>query len=210
MSTALTNIQEQLQKEIAAQRDNIVPSGGRINTKGKAFTLPDGTVINGKLTAIIVDYRFNNTYYKQAWDGQSANRPDCVATGKNQDDLVPNADIKDPVHHECATCPMNEWGSASNGRGGKACQNKVRLAIITADADDRAPVYYLDLTPTALPSFNAFMDNANKAGLLPIQLIAELSFDEKSTFPSIRLKAIGQNEDFEKHWPIRERVQSTI
>lgn len=210
MSTQLATLQEKIQKEIEAQRENIQPTGGRINTKGKVFTLPDGTTISGKLTAVILDYRFMNTYYKADWDGQSKNRPDCIATGKNQEELVPNGDIENPVNHDCATCPMNEWGSAANGRGGKACQNKVRLALITADADHRAPVFTLDLTPTALPSFNAFMDAANKAKALPINFITELWFDEKASFPSVRMKAIGENESYETHWNIRERVQSQL
>lgn len=210
MSTDLATIQEQIQLEIEAQRENIQPTGGRINTKGKVFTLPDGTSLTGKLNAVILDYRFQNTYYKAAWDGQSANRPDCIATGKNQEELVPNSDIEEPVNHDCASCPMNEWGSSSNGRGGKACQNKVRLALVTADADDRTPIYTLDLTPTALPSFNAFMDGCNKHKSLPINFIAEIWFDEKSSFPSIRLKAIGENEDYGIHWKLRERAQHIL
>ncbi len=209
-STALASIQDQIKKELAAQRSNIIAEGGRINTKGKVFTMPDGTVLKDTLTAIILDYRFTNVYYKAAWDGQTANRPDCSSTGANQADLVPDVDITDPVSKQCEGCAMNEWGSASNGRNGKACQNKVRLALVTPDADPNSPIYFLDLTPTALKSFNAYMDSANNNGVLPISLLSEITFDQASTYPTLRLKAIGENKNWEKHWSIKERAQHSL
>ena len=211
MSQQLSTIQAQIQKEIEKQKENIVASGGRINTKGKEFTLPDGTKVkNNTLTAVILDYRFNNTYYKAAWDGTSSNRPDCSATGQAQDGLTPASDLESPMNTKCDGCPMNDWGSAANGRGGKACQNKVRLALTTPDADATAPIYTLDLTPTALKSFGAYMDAANKNGLLPINLVTEITFDPSSSFPTCRLKAVGQNEAFEVHWNLRERAQQIL
>ena len=211
MSQQLSTIQAQIQKEIEKQKENIVASGGRINTNGKEFTLPDGEKVkNNTLTAVILDYRFNNTYYKAIWDGTSSNRPDCSATGKAQDGLKPASDLESPMNTKCDGCPMNDWGSASNGRGGKACQNKVRLALTTPDADATAPIYTLDLTPTALKSFGAYMDAANKNGLLPINLVTEITFDPSSSFPTCRLKAVGKNEAFEVHWNLRERAQQIL
>jgi len=211
MSQQLSTIQAQIQKEIEKQKENIVASGGRINTKGKEFTLPDGEKVkNNTLTAVILDYRFNNTYYKAIWDGTSSNRPDCSATGVAQEGLKPASDIETPLNTKCEGCPMNEWGSASNGRGGKACQNKVRLALITPDADLASPVYTLDLTPTALKSFGAFMDACNKRGVLPINVVVEITFDPASSFPTCRLRAVGENEAFEAHWPMRDRAQSIL
>ena len=210
MSSALSTIQEQIQAAVASQKENILPTGGRINTKGKVFTLPDGTVINKPLELIVLDYRFNNTYYQATWDGQSANRPDCYATGATNDALAPSADVKDPVSEDCTTCPMNAWGSAANGRGGKACQNKVRLAVVTGDADLTSPIFTLDLTPTALKSFGSYMDNANKAGVLPINLLTEVSFVEAATYPTLRMKALEKNDDNLKLWSLRERAQNLL
>jgi hypothetical protein len=34
----------------------------------------------------------------------------------------------------CAGCPKDQWGSASNGGRGKACSEKRRLLIMTADS----------------------------------------------------------------------------
>lgn len=211
MSQQLASLQKQIAKEIEKQKENIPASGGRINTKGKEFTLPDGEKLkDNKLVAVILDYRFNNTYYKAIWDGSSSNRPDCAATGINQDSLKPNGDIESPINDACTGCPMNEWGSASNGRGGKACQNKVRLALCTPDADGKSPIYTLDLTPTALKSFGAFMDAANKHEKLPINLVTEITFDDAASFPTCRLKAVGENDKFETHWNLRERAQSIL
>ena len=211
MSNQLATLQKQIAAEIEKQKENIPASGGRINTKGKEFTLPDGEKVkNNVLTAVILDYRFNNTYYKAMWDGTSSNRPDCSATGINQESLKPASDLENPIAPKCDGCPMNEWGSASNGRGGKACQNKVRLALVTPDAESNAPIYTLDLTPTALKSFGAYMDACNKNGILPIGLVTEITFDPSASFPTCRLKAVGQNEKMEEHWNLRERAQHTL
>ena len=211
MSQQLATLQKKIAAEIAAQKENIIPAGGRINTKGKVFTLPDGEAVkNNTLTAVILDYRFNNTYYQAMWDGASANRPDCSATNKNQASLTPGAEVENPIAAECEGCPMNQWGSASNGRGGKACQNKVRLALCTPDADITSPIFTLDLTPTALKSFNAYMDAANKNEVLPINLVTEITFDPATSYPTCRLKAVGKNEAFELHWTLRERAQAVL
>jgi len=211
MSQQLATLQKQIAAEIEKQKQNIPASGGRINTKGKEFTLPDGEKVkNNTLTAVILDYRFNNTYYKAMWDGQSSNRPDCSATGSNQEELKPAGDIETPIAPSCEECPMNEWGSAANGRGGKACQNKVRLALVTPDAESNAPIYTLDLTPTALKSFGAYMDACNKNSKLPINLVTEITFDPSASFPTCRLKAVGENELMESHWHLRERAQGVL
>jgi len=211
MSQQLATLQKQIAKEIEKQKTNILPSGGRINTKGKEFTLPDGEKVkNNTLTAVILDYRFNNTYYKAMWDGQSSNRPDCSATSESQDGLKPAPEIENPIAPSCDGCPMNDWGSAANGRGGKACQNKVRLALVTPDADANAPIYTLDLTPTALKSFGAYMDSCNKNTVLPINLVTEITFDPSASFPTCRLKAVGENEKMESHWNLRSRAQNML
>jgi hypothetical protein len=105
---------------------------------------------------------------------------------------------------------MNEWGSAANGRGGKACQNKVRLALVTPDSEANSPIYTLDLTPTALKSFGAYMDACNKNTVLPINLVTEITFDPSASFPTCRLKAVGENEKMETHWKLRERAQNML
>jgi len=211
MSKELATLQKKIADEIAKQKQNIVPAGGRINTKGKIFTLPDGEAVkNNTLTAVILDYRFNNTYYQAMWDGTSANRPDCSATGTNQSDLKPGPEVENPIADACEGCPMNQWGSAANGRGGKACQNKVRLALCTPDADSASPIFTLDLTPTALKSFGGFMDAANKNEKLPINYVTEITFDPATSYPTCRMKAVGNNEAFETHWALRERAQAIL
>ena len=210
MSTALASIQKQIQQEIMKQKENNPISGGKINTKGKVFTLPDGEVIKDKITAIILDYRYTNVYFTESWDGQSKTRPTCSASGLKQDSLTPAKDLETKIADSCDACPMGEWGSAANGRGGKACSNKVRLAIVTADAGADAPIYTIDLTPTALKSFSDFMDTANKQGLLACNLVTEITFVESATYPTLRLKVIGENKNLETHWVLRERAQKLI
>jgi len=113
-----------------------VPSGG-----GLAWE------INGepekKLKGIIVFHSSPNAFWAAEFDGQN-NPPDCFSPDGH-------TGIGDPGG-ACATCPMNQFGSASKGKG-KACKNMRRLYILMADA--MLPVA-VNLPPTSLKAYKQY------------------------------------------------------
>ncbi len=70
------------------------------------------------------------------------------------DPLNPNGEI---ARRECATCPMNKWGSAANGGKGKACREK-RLLLVLRDGE-ALPVVVV-APPTSLLSVGQFETRA--------------------------------------------------
>lgn len=71
------------------------------------------------------------TYYKSKYVEGSDQKPDCFSTNAER----PDAAVENPVHSQCATCPMNQFGSAESETGskGKACQDNMRLAVVPAN-----------------------------------------------------------------------------
>ena len=50
--------------------------------------------------------------------------------------LKPNSASPEKQHDMCVNCPKDQWGSATNGGKGKACAEKRRLLVMTADSID--------------------------------------------------------------------------
>ena len=48
--------------------------------------------------------------------------------------LKPNTNSPEKQSDLCSQCPKDQWGSAANGGKGKACAEKRRLLIMTADS----------------------------------------------------------------------------
>jgi len=210
MSQALESIQEKIKAELANVNKSVAPPASRnISTAGKVFTLPDGTSNPGPMHCVILDHRNFNRYYTRAYDPQNPAPPDCFAIAKEIDALAPHEDAQDPQSDACATCPNNAWGSAATGKG-KACRNSVRLAIASTDATTDTEPMILTLPPTALKGWNSFVNNLSTAGLLPIQVNVEISFDKSSAFPLPVLKAEEAHDKLKTYWQLREKAQTVL
>lgn len=212
MSTALQSLQEKIKAELAEVRKSVAPpSSNRISTRSKQFTLPDGTTNQGPLYAVILDHRNFNRYYSKPYDPQNPAAPDCFAIAKQFNDLSPsNHDsVTDPQATACDECPMNKFGSAPTGKG-KACRNMVRLAIAAADADENAAVMTLEVPPSALKYWNKHVNDLEVAGMLPVQVITEISFDEKVAYPCPTFKVSRPHDNLELFWQLREKAQALL
>ncbi|POB10115.1 hypothetical protein [Sulfobacillus sp. hq2] len=82
-------------------------------------------------------------------------------------------DIDGPVERrECASCPMNRWGTAANGGKGKACREK-RLLLVLRDGE-ALPVVVV-APPTSLLSVGQFETRAAARRLRLGQIHVKLS-----------------------------------
>ena len=88
---------------------------------GKFFEIPDvsGERSESNFKGIIVNWQDVRAYWKDAFAGEQA--PDCNSFDMQKGVGTPGG--------ECATCPMNEWGSADNSNA-KACKEKRKLLIL--------------------------------------------------------------------------------
>ena len=122
-----------------------IPSGG-----GLAFEVPGDDPENPdaekELVGVIVDHHPVNAYWQDKYSGAN-NPPDCASMdGKIGVD-------QDGNRKPCNSCPMNEWGTAEDGRG-KACKNMHRLYIIREG--EMLPLL-LTLPPTSLKNLSDYI-----------------------------------------------------
>lgn len=142
--TSLMNYEEKWAQEAkAAVVAEPLQAGTWLSARGGQLAIGETILPGAQAAVIVLDSMRENTFYRGKFDPDSPMPPICYAMGRDADDLSPHLDMqKDlsyfkPQHIEngqvmgCDGCPMNQWGSADQGRG-KACQNRRRLTMIPA------------------------------------------------------------------------------
>lgn len=156
------NIDALFKKDVEDLRARLQkPSGDRIKISNKQFTLPGGTTFDF-LDVVIVDAVYANRYYGSAYDKNTIVPPDCFATSPTEVGLVPSPNSPEVQHTSCSGCPQNVFGSAIIGKG-KACKNRMLLAILPTDATNETPFSILDISPTAVKGFNSYANAVTTA-----------------------------------------------
>jgi hypothetical protein len=122
-----------------------IPSGG-----GLAFEVPGDDPENPntekEIVGVIVDHHPVNAYWADKYAGGN-NPPDCSSM-----DAKFGVD-QDGNRKPCNSCPMNEWGTAEDGRG-KACKNMHRVYILREG--EMLPLL-LTLPPTSLKNISDYL-----------------------------------------------------
>jgi hypothetical protein len=200
-TTAIANFDEelaQLARESADQEAG-VGGGSFFSIQGGQLTFNGNPVPENRLLAVVVDSLNENVYYEDTFDPDNPTSPACYAFGRSDDDMRPHEDVDDPKAETCASCPMNEWGSADVGRG-KACRNRRRLALlqagtiqrdgsfeieVNATSMEREELCYLGLPPTSLKGWAAYVKKlSGTINRPPLAVVTEITVvpDKKSQF----------------------------
>lgn len=193
-STDLDIYKEQIQREIAAAATSISGTRAKISTRNKVFTLPDSTVVQPPMNAIILDWYTAHAYYPKRFTPNSKefNPPVCWAVGKNPKTLAPHTTVEAPQADSCENCQMNQYGTSSVGAG-KACRNARRLVIVPPDFDENSTPLLLETSPTAIKNFDNYVDSLmNMHGVMPFQVVTEINFDAGQTYPVVTFRAVGK------------------
>jgi len=127
-----------------------VPSGGGITFEIEGDD-PENPETTKELVGVIVDHHAIRQYWANPYSGEKT-PPDC----RSNDGHV---GIGDPGG-DCASCPLNQFGSDSRGRG-KACKSQ-RVVYILRDGDP-FPLQ-LTLPPTSLKNFNTYFNKLARKG----------------------------------------------
>lgn len=180
------NIQADMQAEMEAFKNRIAaPTGSRIGTDEKLFTLPNGDT-GETLNVIIVDFVSYNAYYDKPWNPNQIVPPNCFSLGLEPAGMVPSENSPEMQAESCAACWANQWKSSATGNG-KACSNTKLLAVIAPDSEPDAPVMLLKVTATALKSFDAYVTSVARSFQRPPRgVITEISFDPNLKYSSLR------------------------
>lgn len=138
-----------LKKRLAA------PTGDKIKISEKQFKLPSGDILDF-LDVVIVDFVYFNSYYTDTYVAGEFSAPDCFSIAVEPSTMAPSENSP-AVQSECGTCKgcwANEFGSKGKG---KACQNRVRIALLPTDANPETPFSILDISPTAVKGFSSYV-----------------------------------------------------
>ncbi len=108
---------------------------GEINTisiKGGVFSFR-GENLGKELDCVILASCNMNEYYTGAYDPNVKGvTPACYALSQTGKDMAPHSNAPDKQNPSCDTCWATKIGTATVGKG-RACKQKVRLAILHAD-----------------------------------------------------------------------------
>lgn len=132
---------------IATAQESLSGGGQFIGLRSGVLTFNGAAMPNNELRCVVLDNIFENVYYEEEFDQDNPGAPRCFAYGRfdigtkkiNGIDVLedstadggmaPHHSVLNPVHTDCASCPMNQFGTSKTGRG-KACSNRRRLALI--------------------------------------------------------------------------------
>lgn len=211
-STAVANIQDMLRKQAEANASRVEPGSGKSIRIGqdKSFTLPDGTKTRGSLQLVVVDFVSRNEYYEDAYNKDDITPPNCFAIHPEPKQLVPSDNSPDKQCDNCASCPMNQFGSAPTGAG-KACKNTRVLAVMPPDADDDTEIWTLKVSPTAVKAFDSFVAGVNRTFQLPpVGVVVTVGFSGAKDFPSLEFTDPQLNENVVVHFGRQDEAREML
>ena len=211
-SGAVVNIMDALRAQAEANAARVEPGGGKSIRIGqdKSFTLPDGTKTREALQLVVVDFVSRNEYYEGAYNKDEITPPACFAIHPEPKQLAPSANSPDKQCDDCASCPMNQFGSAPTGAG-KACKNTRLLAVLPPDADDETEIWTLKVSPTAIKAFDGFVAGVNRAFQLPpVGVVVTVGFSDAKDYPSLEFTDPQPNNNVAVHFGRQEEAREML
>lgn len=195
---AMADLQQQLAARLQSHKDSLPPpTSSRVRVKKDGFYLPDGSQLD-ELEAVIVDMRFVNTFYAKRYVPGQIDPPDCWSVSSDANNMLPSEDASKKQNDICGIageagcCPKNEWGSAPGGGAGKACGNRLRIAVVTPDATDKSPTYIIDLPPTSAGA----LIKLTRSMSVPYQVVTmKFTTDQKVDYPKVLIEVMGPAPD---------------
>ncbi len=157
---------QSFQDELDALKSRLAaPTGNKIKISDKQFKMPSGDILDF-LDIVVVDFVYANSYYAGAYVEGEFSAPDCFAIAVEPNALAPSPNAADCQTETgaCKGCWANEF--ASKGKG-KACQNRLKIAILPTDATAETPFTILDISPTAIKGFSTYVQSVARGHQLP-------------------------------------------
>ncbi len=217
--TSLATIDQELSNEAANLKNQLGQSSSNkisVDPKGE-FILPDGANLGSEIQVVVVDFVTKHSFYSSPYTPQSITPPDCYAIGKDIGTLAPEADSPSVQHGDCATCPLNAFGSAANKKA-KACKNERLLVVLFVDPEapdahnaPDAPLYALSVSPSNLTSF----DGAAKLVMRqlngpPVKAIFTVTAENVGTYAKVTFRDPVPNPDYAAHYARRAECQDML
>lgn len=206
----IVSIQDALKAQALAMAGRTAPATGsaiRV-TQDKQFLLPDGTKTPGPLELVIVDFTSKNMFYEGAYDPKNISPPACFSIGNDIKGMAPSKNAPAPQASSCDSCPMNQFGSAGDG---KACKNCRVLAVLPPDADADTPLWILSTSPTANKGFDGYVGSvARLFEMPPIGVVTTVSFDTSVTYAKLVFGDAKPNPNVGMHFARQDEAKAML
>ena len=185
-NTSVVSIRDQLKAQVAAQVGKTESGAKKVKFDSDTFTLPDGSMFQAPMKAVVLDFNTHHTLYEGAYKKGEVSPVICAALGDNPKAMSPYDSIDEPQASACSGCWANEFKSANGGNGnGKACKQVRNVAIMVEDAqgniDPKGPIFVMQTNVTANKVFDAFVKNvAAVYQLPPVGVTVSLGIDSSN------------------------------
>lgn len=188
----LSDVEDELMKLAADTADHEAVAGNFISVRGGTLTYGGAAMKNNKMRVVILDAIYENAYYGSRFDPDSIESPVCFAfaRGAEHETMAPHPKSTAIQHKTCMGCPQNKFGSANTGKG-KACGNRRRLALMSADGDltaksvEKGQIAYLKLPVTSVAGWSFYIKGLKEnVGQSFAGVVTEIGVvpDQKSQF----------------------------
>lgn len=213
---ALVKWDEEFAKYAKETTKNIaLPAGKWLSIKGGKLKFNGADIPGNELRAVIVGWTYENQYYEGKYSADNNQPPVCYAFNEVREDMAPLDSVPDKQSDACATCPLNEFGSADNGEG-KACKNVIRLALISEDdLEDvgSAEVVYLKIPVMSVKNFLNYVKKtvADALSRPYWSVITNISLEDDAQAQFKVVFEVAENvEDSELFSPLKELWETTL
>lgn len=209
-STDIADIREQIANDIAKMRERVeAPSSNKIGLKNKQFSIPGKDPQAGPITGVIIDFTTKHVLYRDSFNEQNPSPAICWAIGNNIKTLAPSPMASEPQSTDCASCPKNQYGTASNGKG-KACQNRRVLAVLPPDGNHETPLLTIEVSPGGLKNFDDYIWKLGSEGKTPVTVVTEISMDPSVSYSKLMFKEVGENPLLGEHYGRLQQARDLI
>jgi hypothetical protein len=179
----------------------------------------NGEVIPGNKTDVVIVHSIHeNQFFPGRYDPKKIVSPACWAVAVAEKDMAPDPEkVTKAEATNCASCPLNEWGSDPDGGKGKACKNTRRLAMISASnlGDlEAAELAFARLPVMSVANWSKYVTQiGNVVKRPPFGVITELSVvpDSRSQFKvCFTFKGLVPDEVLEHAISLHEQAKTAI
>ena len=195
-ASAIVDIKAKLAAQVATLGERTAPvSGNAIQiSNSKEFRFPDGSK-GTSFEAVIIDFIATRNLYPEIYNPKAIKPPICFAIGTNPRNLVPNKASPELQAPACGSCPNAEYETALNGKSGQACKEGRKLAVLPPDMKPDAPIWTINVSPTALKSFDPYvMSVAGAFQMPPLGVVTKFSFNDAFDYPTLVFSEPTPNE----------------
>lgn len=139
--------------------------------------------------------KLSKNYYIGSYDETDSNNPpNCWSL----DSIRPDQSVAQKVSLSCISCPMNAFNSDPSGRGGKACQDQRRVAVIMPHMLGMPPeksMFLMRVPQSSLKEMRKYVNMLDRSAIDPNVVITRLSFDFNEAYPKLIFNMVSVLDD---------------